>query len=228
MAVNLPGLASAFAGKITHLLNTTICTGVRIAAVISTDPNVILVGHGLTRSSLVPEPFPVQIGQGKPACWLDVGYRLCLDEEARHLMVMASYFGIHAAGQERTPLCHFDYERGKSGYPEAHLQVSGESAALAAWEGDLSGRRGLDRLHFPMGGRRYRPILEDVIEFLVTEGLAGARDRWRDVIEAGRREYQQIQLRAAIRRDPQTARSAVAALPPEQAAPRPPGRRRRS
>jgi hypothetical protein len=82
VAASLPRLASAFAGKITHLLNTTICTGVRIAAVISTDPNVILVGHGLTRSSLVPEPFPVQIGQKKPVCWLDVGYRLCLDEEA--------------------------------------------------------------------------------------------------------------------------------------------------
>jgi hypothetical protein len=141
--------------------------------------------------------------------------------------VVASYFSIHAADDERSPLCHFDYERSKSGYPEAHLQVFGESAALTAWEGDPFGRRGLGRLHFPMGGRRYRPILEDVIEFLVAEGLAEARDGWRDVIEAERHEYQQIQLRAAIRRDPDTARSAVAALPSEPA-PRPPRRKRRS
>ena len=28
-------------------------------------------------------------------------------------------------------------------------------------------RREVDRLHFPTGGRQYRPALEDVIEFLI-------------------------------------------------------------
>ena len=225
MAANLPRLASEFAGKITHLLNTTICTGVRIAAVVSTDPNVILVGRGLTRSSLVPEPFPVQIGQRKPRCWLDVGYRLCLDDAGQHLAVVASYFTIYGADDDRSCLCHFDYERDKQGYPEAHLQVYGQSPALDTWEGS-SGRRELERLHFPVGGRRYRPILEDVIEFLVAEQLAETRDGWSDVIEVERQEYQRIQLRAAIRRDPETARAAIAELPP-QPRPRRPGRGRR-
>jgi len=212
---SLPGLAREFAAKITHLLNTTICTGVRIAAVVSADPNVILVGHGLTRSSLVTECFPVRLGQGKPRCWLDVGYRLCLDEAGDYLSMLASFVDIYAADDDRSGLCHFDYERGKQGYPEAHLQVYGDSTALANWENGPSPKRGLDRLHFPVGGRRYRPILEDVVEFLVTEQLADARDGWDEMVEAGRREYHQIQLRAAIRRDPQTARDAIAGLPPE-------------
>jgi hypothetical protein len=37
-----------------------------------------------------------------------------------------------------------------------------------------------------MAGRRYRPTLEDFIEFLVLEGLAEARSGWRDVLDAGR------------------------------------------
>lgn len=122
----------------------------------------------------------------------------------------------------------FDYERNKRGYPEAHLQVYGQSAALAAWDAGPSGKRGLERLHFPVGGRRYRPILEDVIEFLVTEQLADGREGWPDVIEAERREYRRIQLRAAIRRDPETARAAVADLPTEETPGLKPKRKRRA
>jgi hypothetical protein len=71
-------------------------------------------------------------------------------------------------------VCHFDYERDKAGgYPEAHLQVPGQSGALAAMTSGPD-KRSLDRLHFPVGGRRFRPILEDVIEFLIVEQLAQA------------------------------------------------------
>lgn len=210
VAANLPTLARDFAGKITRLLNTTICTGVHIATVVSADPNVIHVGCGLTKTSLVTEPFPVQLGQRKPRCWLDVGYRLCLDDTRRYLSVVASFIGIYATDKAQTCLCHFDYERDKSGYPEAHLQVYGQSPALTAWGSPKDWQ--LERLHFPVGGRRFRPSLEDVVEFLVAEKLAEARDRWVEVIEAERREYHRIQLRAAIRRDPETARDAVARL----------------
>jgi hypothetical protein len=52
----------------------------------------------------------------------------------------------------------------------------------------------LDRLHFPVGGRRFRPILEDVIEFLIVERLARARDGWADVLSQERDRYYGIQL----------------------------------
>ncbi len=51
-----------------------------------------------------------------------------------------------------------------------------------------------------MGGRRFRPILEDVIEFLIVEQLAKPRDDgWKDVLDQEREEYYRIQLQAAIR-----------------------------
>jgi len=58
-----------------------------------------------------------------------------------------------------------------------------------------------------------RPALEDVVEFLVIEGLAVPRDEgWRDVLQAEREAFQLIQLRAAIRRDPETAREVLKGL----------------
>ncbi len=134
---------------------------------------------------------------------------MCLDESGRYLAVVSSFIGIYATDRDRSCLCHFDYERDKTGgYPEAHLQVLGESPALAAWGGRFH-KKELGRLHLPVGGRRYRPALEDVIEFLIVEKLADARSGWTDPIEQERREYFRIQLRAAIRRDPETAREAV-------------------
>jgi hypothetical protein len=60
-----------------------------------------------------------------------------------------------------------------------------------------------------VGGRRYRPTLEDVIEFLVIENLADARDGWADVLACHRKAWERLQLSAAIRADPGTARDVL-------------------
>jgi hypothetical protein len=86
------------------------------------------------------------------------------------------------------------------GYPEAHLQVNGASKPLAEWSGTPNTRE-LSRLHLPVGGRRFRPALEDVIEFLITEKLAEPRAGWREVLDQRRREWERIQLKAAVRND---------------------------
>jgi hypothetical protein len=204
LAADLPRLARDFAGRTQRILNTTICRDIRIPAVVY-DRDVVLVGYGLGKSSLRTARFPVLSRR----CWLDIGYRLCLDQEGQYLAVAASAFSVFAADDDGSCLCRFDYERGKQSYPEAHLQVYGDSSALAIWGGKTRTRQ-LDRLHFPVGGRRYRPILEDVIELLITEELAIPRDEgWREVLRAERELFQQIQLKAAIRRDPETARAAL-------------------
>ena len=174
------------------------------------EPGVVLIGYGLSKSKLRTARFPVSSRH----CWLDVGYRLCLDDSGNYLAVAASFTSIYAGDDDKSCLCRFDYERGKHGYPEAHLQVYGESRALASWGGTPRTRQ-LDRLHFPVGGRRFRPTLEDVVEFLITEELAIPRDEgWKDVLRAEREAFQRIQLRAAIRRDPETAREALQDLGP--------------
>jgi hypothetical protein len=59
--------------------------------------------------------------------------------------------------------------------------------------------------HFPVGGRRFRPTLEDIIEFLVLERLVEAHHGWEDAAGEHRSEWDRRQLRAAVRRDPETA-----------------------
>jgi hypothetical protein len=199
----LAALARGFAESVQEILNTTICSNVRIGTFTSADASVVSIGYGVGRSSFETTRFPVGTKSSKPRCWLKVGYVLALDSSGDHLTVEKSLVSVYAADDDTSFLCRLDYERDKQGYPEAHLQIKGESAALAAWPGKP--RRELERLHFPMGGRRYRPTLEDFIEFLVLEGLAEARSGWRDVLDAGRDAYRRIQLRAAIRRDPLTA-----------------------
>ncbi|MFE2427249.1 hypothetical protein ACFXJ5_10910 [Streptomyces sp. NPDC059373] len=157
------------------------------------------LGHQLTKM-LEPVRFPLRIGNQKPRLWMDLSFVCHLDAEEEYLMVLSSFFGVFASESAKDALFHYDYERNKrDDYPDAHLQVAGQEETLAA----LLPGRPLPKLHFPVGGKRFRPCLEDVIEFLVREGLAEARDGYKDVLEAGRARFRRNQLRAAMRRSPE-------------------------
>ncbi|HXW86639.1 MAG TPA: hypothetical protein VEJ42_00120 [Streptosporangiaceae bacterium] len=201
--------ASGFARLIQDLLNATVCDGVTIQAQVI-DANRQLVGHGLSRQTLESKPFRLGVGRGREHGWLDISYRLALDDEGRYLTVISSYVGIYLEQDLQTMLCHLDYERNKPIYPEAHLQVEGACEALDKWR--LVGGskpKPLRDLHFPVGGRRYRPALEDMIEFLIAEKLASPRRGWQRVLDESRDDFRRRQLRAAIRRDMETATLAV-------------------
>jgi len=73
-------------------------------------------------------------------------------------------------------LVHWDYARDpENDYPSAHVQVNGDCEHFdilteqARNAGRVSPKRPLRDFHFLLGGRRFRPILEDVVEFLVVE-----------------------------------------------------------
>ncbi|MFC7386641.1 hypothetical protein [Sphaerisporangium rhizosphaerae] len=136
---------------------------------------------------------------------MDLSFRFCYDPEGEYLTVLSSFVAIYADPEGEGRLCHFDYERNKAdGYPEARIQVYGDSSVLKQWGGELL-ERGLHRLHFPAGHRRFRWCLEDVIEFLVSERVVEGKPGWAEAIGPGRRKFHQMQLKAAIRRDMDTA-----------------------
>jgi hypothetical protein len=194
------------------MLNTTICTGVTVSWALPGIPDLIYIGHGVARAAFASQRFPVRLGRRNPTSWLRVGYKVTPDESGRFLTIQASHFGVYSADDEASCLCRFDYERNKGGgYPEAHLQVYGKSAALASWAGEPKTRE-LARLHLPAGGRRFRFVLEDVIQFLVVEGLAQPRDGWEAALAAHRREWEDVQARAVTRQYPEAVRDVLREL----------------
>lgn len=173
--------------------------------------NQAWIGYGISKSVLDAEAaMPVCIA-GEPRIYLDATYRLVVDDEGEFLMVLSSYIGLFLDADMTQELCHFDYERDKrDGYPEAHMQMC---ATSEAWSRLLSHTttsgdkpRGVDALHFPVGGRRFRPTLEDILEFLIVERLAEPRRGWEQVLNESRDAFRDKQLRAAIRRKPELAR----------------------
>jgi hypothetical protein len=139
--------------------------------------------------------------------------RLERDHEQKYLMVRQSVMLLSSSPDPNDVLLHYDYERDKDDYPDAHLQICATSDAWEAVGRRLDGsERLLERMHLPVGGRRFRPTLEDAVEFLITEKLAESKPRWEQAVHEGGERFRKIQLRAAIRRDPETARSALEAL----------------
>lgn len=216
--------AKAFASKLSVLLNKTVCNGVRVQAVLRPgNSGIVHVGYKLTRRDWdSPQAIPLCIDGRAATVYLALSYRLASDHEGAYLMVASSVLGLTLDAEQTQELVHFDYERDKpDGYPEAHIQVVADSPEWAALRG-RPGVKALGRMHLPVGGRRFRPTLEDVIEFVVREGLAEGRSGWRDVVERSRDDYAENQLRAAVRRYPEVARDVLKRIDTEAQAPPPP------
>jgi hypothetical protein len=78
----------------------------------------------------------------------------------------------------------------------------------------------MESLHIPTGGSRFRPSLEDVIEFLIRDCKFDAEQDWEDAVRVGRERWRRKQLRSAVRDAPQDAAEALTKLgykiePPE-------------
>ncbi|MER7692867.1 hypothetical protein [Streptomyces sp. NPDC097610] len=206
MTSDLQGQASRFAQELTDILNGTITQHVRMRAALrprSSAGAVFTVGHGLTKNNLTqPQPFPLSINLKKPRAWMNLSFQVRMDSEDRYLTVHSSYCGIFIDPELKVCLCHWDYERDKDRYPSAHVQVYGTSPALDALNEGDDRKRPLEKLHIPVGGKRFRPCIEDVIEFLVTERLAEGREGWGKRLEESRNQYRRRQLLAAMRRSP--------------------------
>lgn len=158
---------------------------------------------------------------GKPLLRLEVQIRLVVDQSRQHLKTVSSRFRVFAEGH-KLPVFRYDFddELKDKPQPAAHVQFHGEHVGLA--EAMKNARRGRSRstrrgvaagpnvsdLHFPVGGSRFRPCLEDVLEMLILEFRIDPEPDLNTALEAlavGRLEWRDRQLRTAIRDDPPAA-----------------------
>ncbi|WFB87970.1 MULTISPECIES: hypothetical protein [Streptomyces] len=195
-------MATEFAVEIDTMLSQTVARHVQVRALAMQhrQERTFLVASNVQKNPMKSQRFELDTPPGRPNLWMEVSFQLRFDEEREYLAVQQSFVGVFKDKESKEGLFHYDYERRKGdGYPDAHLQVYGSSTT---WEEVLPGRP-LPKLHFPMGGTRFRPCVEDIVEFLIVEGIVNPRPGWKELLNTSRDKFQANQLKAAMRRNPQ-------------------------
>ncbi|KUL29196.1 hypothetical protein ADL15_28975 [Actinoplanes awajinensis subsp. mycoplanecinus] len=141
--------------------------------------------------------------------WLDVSSVWYRNDEG-FLTATSTYWGVYLGEEHEDLLLHYDYERDKDLYTEAHIQVAGVHPALERMLGEV-GRNGdhMKDLHLPVGGRRLRPSLEDLLESLIAERLLDPKPGHEKILGDSRREYRVKQISALVRSNQETAASVL-------------------
>lgn len=143
-----------------------------------------------------------------------IEYELAIGSGEQYLAVDRSKFEIRV---RTSPGIRFEYERGYTSAPTAHIHSSGISGLLSvALMANFEGTKAKDRckgdlqaLHFPVGGRRFRPSLEDFLYFVVRECGFRGKPGWESKLLQSREGWLDKQLRAAVRDHPAEAAEAL-------------------
>lgn len=162
--------------------------------------------------------IPVLI-DGQERLQLDISYRLSWDHRGRFLRVLNSHIKVYPA--HRTDcLWRFAYLNDPNTKPTAHLHVhahrdevvhlmtAGRKSPVRSGR-QAQFRYGMADLHFPMGGDRFRPCLEDVLQMLLVEFGIDAEPGAPRALEDGRQRWRHRQVAAATRDDPEAAAAAL-------------------
>ncbi len=128
------------------------------------------------------------------------------DSSGRFLKNVRSDFAAYSV-LDKQPLFRLDYRADMHSAPTAHWQFHAERGSLthlltlaqAHRPKAVSAPHLLSRLHFPVGGERFRPCIEDLLHFFIEECGVDSVSGWRDVVDEGRERWRRKQLRSAVR-----------------------------
>ncbi len=143
-------------------------------------------------------PVELTIG-GEHLLDLHVEWRCTWDHARRYLAVVESYVAV-GFPVTRNPLLRVEYVRARR-WAQAHIQVHAERAdyGYVLAKAGKDGPAQLYDVHLPVGDRRFRPCLEDVVEMAVEDLGVDSQDGWRAVVEEGRDRWRLIQAKSALR-----------------------------
>lgn len=149
---------------------------------------------------------------------LKVRFQCRWSDAGEFLTVDSSSISAFAGTSDRQPIFRYEYERGARTVPAAHLHVHAHRDAFTYTmaKAGMSTARGerransdqvpsLQEIHFPLGGHRFRPSLEDVLEMLIDEFGVDHDESAREKLAQGRARWRLVQTRAAVRDAPATA-----------------------
>lgn len=193
-----------FADQLQGMLNQTVCDNARVDGRIYPDGHQSVVGTNL--EDFTSNPVRLRTAASTPL-WLDVVAYLMLDQAEGAFLTVRSSVCALLVGDDEQEVLHYDYEREKEQYAEAHLQIQARHTRFDQFLAEL-GRKEVDalaKIHLPVGGRRFRPALEDLLECLIQERIVEPRPGWKSVLDESRQKYRDRQIAAAIRRQPEIA-----------------------
>ncbi|WP_330272295.1 hypothetical protein OG205_35765 [Lentzea sp. NBC_00516] len=189
-ADDLEGKVNVFAEEISTLLN----------AVFDDVPSILVERHQTKRVVRTESPVPLRGSNGAELGNLDISLWCQIDATKKYLAVFKSYVKL-GSSVDRIPLIRWEYERDAHSKPCAHIQVHAHRGALSHLLSKTghSTPHSMESLHLPVGGARFRPALEDLIEFLIRDCKLSAKPGWRDAVLEGRERWRRYQARTVVR-----------------------------
>lgn len=138
--------------------------------------------------------------------YLRVTFQCTSDTAQTYLAVHKSTFEL-LGFVDRLPIARLDFVRDAHTVPAAHWNIHGERGTLSR----LLGRTNPDHpgvlsaLHFPVGGARMRPCLEDFLHFLIHEFRIDVLPGTPAFLCEGRERWRRRQIAALVRDAPNEA-----------------------
>ncbi len=204
-----------FISRLNNVIDASIHTDIRFAAEFFEPDERAIVQFPIPADRRSPGlPLVRPNDDSQPSnLFLRAQYRVEMDDTNVHLQVITSTVGLLVdvtGGQsDPRPLVRVEYDRRRSkpGRPAAHVHLHANSPELA-WIYGSSGQPAPDlhALHFPVGGRRFRPTLEDFLLFLDRERIfTNWKPGWRAKVIESLAEWDRSQARTTVRRYPDEA-----------------------
>jgi hypothetical protein len=138
--------------------------------------------------------------------YLRATFQCTSDTAQTYLAVHKSTFEL-LGFTDRLPIARLDFVRDAHTVPTAHWNIHGERGTVSR----LLGRTNPDHpgvlsaLHFPVGGARMRPCLEDFLHFLTHEFRIDVLSGTPDVLAKGRERWRRRQIGTLVRDAPDEA-----------------------
>lgn len=189
-----------------------------------------------------PDDGVVLFDDTGPILRLEVSFGCVWDSAGQYLAVEQSRIAVFAEGGTN-PLFRYEFSRNleSPNLPSAHIHFHGTHSELERAMANcgsstprakrrLSGKKlQLSTLHFPVGGARFRPCLEDVLQMLIEEfGVKTYGGSVKSAIEhlsVAREQWRRDQVKTCVRDSPEDAALVLRALgysvEPPQAGPAP-------
>lgn len=213
--------AGEFAKNLSKLISSTISDDIKFVVIqIQPSETLLVVPEGSDGTSIELIPITTILTEGQPIkLWLKVSFEVDLDHENKYLRVINSLYALVVDSNSSRPAIRIEYNRDRGSEPgvletrkhvrsAAHVQIHGTSDEFALIQG-LNGEtkiRSLEDYHIPVGGKEFRPSLEDFIEFIHKEGLVPKlKDGWLKLIRESQKDWLQRQVKSAVRSNPEAA-----------------------